>query len=208
VEVEKPASTVTTKKPQTVKKTDEFKTLRKAIYAMESGEEDSYDRVTSSCVSGIITIGSGQWYGMSARELLVRIRKADSKSFAKLDTAGIGQDLDELDWSSYRIDEMSDKAACIRLILCSKAGIRVQDEMMNEKLLSCRKEATALGVKNKDAQLLCAGICYMGGTRMLRQVLEHVEGNYTVENIRSAMERMDQGAVQRGGNALCDALNA
>lgn len=202
---EKPAATETTQKTVTTKTTDEFKTLRKAIYAMESGEEDGYDRVSGS-VGGVITIGNGQWYGMSARELLLRIRKADAATFAELDTAGIGQDLQEQDWSDYRIDADSDKAACIRRILCSKAGIRVQDEMMNEKLLSCRKEAAALGVKDKDAQLLCAGLCYMGGARALQQVLESVQGAYTMENICAVTEQMTDASVLRGVNVLCDVL--
>ena len=197
---------VTTQKTETPKKTDEFKTLRKAIYAMESGKEDGYDRVTAAYGNGVITIGSGQWYGMSARELLLRIRKADSKVFAKLDTAGIGEDLNQQDWSSYRIDLTSDKAACIRQILCSKAGIRVQDEMMNERLSGFRKEAVALGVQNKDAQMLCAGICHAGGIRMLRQVLGCVQGDYTVENIRNAMDNMGNVSALRCASALCDAL--
>lgn len=204
---DKPATTVTSKAPATAtKKTDEFKTLCKAIYAMESGKEDGYDRVSES-VGGIITIGSGQWYGMSARELLLRIRKADSKAFAKLDTVGIGEDLDTQDWSGYRIDASSQKADCIRQILGSKAGIRVQDEMMNEKLRACQKKAAALGVKDQDAQMLCAGLCYAGGARMLRQVLETVEGKYTVENIRTAMEQMGDAFLLTGGNLLCDALS-
>lgn len=203
---EKPAVAETTKKTGTVKAADEFKMLRKAIYAMESGKEDGYDRVSQS-VDGVITIGSGQWYGMSARELLLRIRKADAKSFAKLDTAGIGQDLDALEWSGYRIEAASEKADCIRQILCSKAGIRVQDEMMNEKLRACREAAEALGVKNQDAQLLCAGLYYVGGARMLQQVLEATQGTYTVKNICAAMKQMDAPSVLRGGNLLCEALS-
>lgn len=202
---DKPVAPVAAKKTETPKKTDEFKTLRKAIYAMESGE-DGYDRVTAAYGSGVITIGSGQWYGMSARELLLRIRKADAKAFAKLDTASIGQDLDNQDWSNYRIDPSSDKAACIRQILCSKVGMRVQDEMMNERLSSFRKEAKALGIRNKDAQMLCAGIRHAGGVRLLRQVLGCVQGEYTVENIRNAVNQMDDVSTLRCVNALCDAL--
>jgi len=197
---------VTTQKTQTPQKTDEFKSLRKAIYAMESGTEDGYDRVTAAYGSSVITVGSGQWYGVSAQELLLRIRKADSKAFAKLDTAGIGEDLDQQDWSGYRIDLASDKAECIRQILCSKAGIRVQDEMMNERLSGFRKEAAAMGVQNKDAQLLCAGICHVGGSRMLRQVLGCVQGDYTVESIRNAMDKMEEVSALRCASVLCDAV--
>lgn len=202
---DKPAATQTTQKSKTTKTTDEFKTLRKAIYAMESGDGEGYDRVSQS-VGGIIAIGSGQWYGTNARELLLRIRKDDSKAFVKLDTAGIGQDLDTLDWSDYRIEVSSEKADCIRQILSSKAGIRVQDEMMNEKLRACREEAKALGVKKQDAQMLCAGLYYVGGARMLQQVLKSVQGAYTVKNICAAIEQMNGASVVRSGNLLCDAL--
>ena len=201
---EKPAA-VTAKKTETPKKTDEFKSLRKAIYAMESGE-DGYGRVTAAYGSGVITVGSGQWYGASAQELLLRIRKKYSVTFEKLDTAGIGQDLDELDWNGYRIDPASEKAACIRQIIKSAAGVQVQDEMMNERLSGFRKEAAALGVQNKDAQLLCAGICHVGGSRMLRQVLDCVEGDFTVENIRNAMDKMEDVSALRCASVLCDAL--
>jgi hypothetical protein len=202
---DKPAKTETPKKTEMTKVTDEYKALRKAIYTMECGEENGYDRVCAS-FGGIITVGSGQWYGVSARDLLLRIRKADPTSFAKLDTTGIGDDLDQQDWSDYRIDVSSEKADCIRQILGSKVGVRVQDELMNEQLRACRKEAVAMGVKDQNAQLLCAGLCYVGGTRMLQQVLQSVQGAYTVENIRTAMNQMKNASVLRSGNVLCDAL--
>lgn len=203
VEEKKPVPAVKTETP---KKTDEFMTLRKAIYAMESGE-DGYGRVTASYGSGVITVGSGQWYGAGAQELLLRIRKKYAVTFEKLDTAGIGQDLDELDWNTYRIDPASEKAVCIRQILKSTAGVQVQDEMMNEQLSGFCKEAAALGVQNKDAQMLCVGICYAGGSRMLRQVLGCVEGEYNVENIRNAMNRMGNVSALRCVSTFCDALN-
>jgi hypothetical protein len=114
--------------------------------------------------------------------------------------------LDEIDWNSYRIDPTSEKAACIRQILRSTAGVQVQDEMMNERLSDFRKEAAAMGVQKKDAQMLCAAICHAGGVRMLRQVLDTVQGDYTVENIRNAMDNMGNVSTLRCASALCDAL--
>ena len=211
----KPAA-VTKTEPQTSKsaaattpqkKTDELAVLRKVIYALETGGEGCYDRITVSLNGGIITIGSGQWYGMKAGELLQRIRKADKTAFSRLDTAGIGQDLDEADWSSYRISADSDKAECIRRILCSEAGIRVQDEMMNEMLRSYQQESGALGVKDTDAQLLCAGVRHLGGERALERLLEKVQGGYTTESICAAMEQTGDVFLQAGVSALRDALN-
>lgn len=189
-----------------VQKTNRLETLRKVIYAMETGTEGAYDRINDSCAGGIITIGSGQWYGMEARELLLRIREADKTAFARLDTAGIGQDLDELDWSDYRIRVDSEKAECIRKILGSTVGIRMQDEMMNEKLRQYQKEAAALGVKGSDAQLLCAGVCHFGGVRALERVLGKVQGEYTLENICTAMKEAGDTSMQAGVNMICDAL--
>ena len=179
---ETPKTTTVTKK-----QTDDLAVLRKAIYAIETGGESDYDRIAASYAGGI-TIGSGQWYGMEAKELLMRIRKKYSVTFERLDTAGIGKDLDEQDWSSYRISADSEKAECIRQILGSSAGIKVQDEMMNERLRQYQKEAAALGVTNANAQLLCAGLCHFGGTGVMKRVLDKVQGDYTVENICAAIE--------------------
>lgn len=171
----------------TQKKTDDMAVVRKAIYAIETGSESGYDHIAESYAGGI-TIGSGQWYGMEAKELLLRIRNKYSVTFARLDTAGIGQDLDEQDWSSYRISADSEKAECIRQLLGSAGGIKVQDEMMNERLRQYQKEAAALGVTNSDAQLLCAGLRHFGGAGVMKRVLDKVQGAYTVENICAAME--------------------
>lgn len=190
---------------QAAKPVDELAALRQAVYTMETGGKGGYDRVTDAY--GTITVGGGQWHGEEARELLLRIRSADAKAFAKLDTALIGQDLDQADWSSYRIQDGSEKAQCIRQILGSPAGIRVQDEMMNELLATYRKEAKALGVKKTDAQLFCAGLLHLSGSAALRQVLDGVEGGYTLDNIRAAVDTLEDPFLQRSASRLCSALD-
>lgn len=174
-------------------------TLRKTIYELETGGEAGYDRVTDAY--GVITVGSGQWHGVEARDLLLRIRQKDQETFAWFDTAGVGQDLDNLDWSGYCIGAGSEKAQCISQILGSAAGIQVQDKMMNEKLHQYQMEAAALGVEDAKAQLLCAGLRHFGGAGTLERVLNKVPGAYTVENMRTAVE--GTGYAER----ICDILS-
>lgn len=184
--------------------------LRKAICSVETGGDGGYDRITESYLGGIsghaITIGSGQWYGMEARELLMQIRSADEKRFAKLDTAGIGLDLDEQDWNSYRICPDSDKAECIRAILSSNAGIRVQDEMIDRRMLSYMQEAEKLGVTKLEAKMLCAGLRHLGGANAVERVLGQVEGKYTLENIYEALSGEEFGYLRASGTMLYNAI--
>lgn len=183
----------------------QMETLRKAVYALETGGEACYDRIT--IFSGYsIAIGSGQWYGADAQELLRRIRNADKTAFEKLDNAGIGRDVDELDWNDYQISEESEKAACIRAILSSKTGIRVQDEMMDERLVACMKEAKSLGVTQLDAKMLCAVLYHLGGDRMVEDILAGTEGAYTVEAICTALDAQEFFNMRRSCRTVYDAI--
>lgn len=175
--------------------------LRRMIYQIETGGDGNYDRVTDAY--GVITVGSGQWFGNEARELLMRIRKADPVGFNQADTAGIGRDLDAGSWQNYRICADSDKMRAISRILGSEAGIRVQDEMMDEKLEQYRDDAVAMGVRDMDAQLLCAGLRHLGGSAMVRQVLSDSAGDYSAEAICAALEKADSGFLRIGGQLLC-----
>lgn len=188
-----------------VKQPDYLAMLRKAIYAMETGSKDSYDSITTS-YGGVIAIGGGQWYGMEAKALLQRIRNTDKSAFAKLDTAGIGADLEEADWSRYQISVDSEKAECIRRILDSTTGRKVQDAVMNETLRQYQKEAAALGVKSTDAQWLYAGLRHLLGARAVKHLLEQVEGGYTVENICGVLDTTDDVSMGAGANMICRAL--
>lgn len=208
VEQKKPVNEVKTNAAGATEKQMEL--LRKAIYSIETGGDGCYDRITESCSGGIggraITVGSGQWYGMEAQSLLLKIRSADKKAFAKLDTAGIAGDLEEQDWNSYQICADSDKAECIRAILCSDAGIRVQDELIDQRMLSYMEEAEELGVTKLDAKMLCAGLRHLGGANAVKQVLEQVDGKYTLKNIYEVLNSGEFGCLRAGGAMLYEAL--
>lgn len=181
---------------------EKVEALCRAISALETGADGNYEAIGQG-YDGLVTLGRGQWYANEARELLLRIRNADPEAFNRLDTAGIGEDLQAQNWQEYRIDPASDKARCIAAILGSAPGIREQNDMMKETLRECQDEAAALGVLDEDAQLACAAVRYMGGKAALRQVLNRVQDNCSVQSICNAMGEL--GYV--GANLICDALS-
>lgn len=74
--------------------------MRNIIYTVETvgqvyGNKDYVDfteAYSNSSTEHAITIGTGQWYGVEARDLLNLIRQTDANLFASLDTAGIRAD--------------------------------------------------------------------------------------------------------------------
>ena len=177
---------------QTVKKTQtptaaQIKQLRQAICAVETGCDGDYGYVTTG-IGTTIAIGGGQWYGTEAHALLAKIRTADPDAFAALDTAGIGADLDNSDWNSYNISADSEKAQSIRAILCSEAGIRVQEQLLDKQAKSALQAAIKLGVKDTEALLLCAGFYHLAGGNTLQRVLKQLQGDPTPENILTALD--------------------
>ena len=172
-----------------------------AISILETGAEDRYDRIGRS-YDGCVMLGCGQWYANDARQLLRRIQKADPEEFARLDTAGIAEDLQQ-DWKTYRLDPDSEKGPCIRNLLASETGVREQRSLMEETLLSYQAEVAAAGVSEPDAQLICAAVRYMGGTEGLRRVLSRVGSECSVEALCTAMAEL--GYV--GSALICDALS-
>lgn len=112
--------------------------MRNILYAVETGRQvyggKQYDNFTpaytNSQAEHAITIGAGAWYATEAKRLLVAIRDADPDGFDKLDTAGIGKDLDTAAWSTYKVEKGSEKAKCIVAIIGSTTGIQCQDALM------------------------------------------------------------------------------
>lgn len=176
--------------------------LRRAISILETGKQDNYGMIGKG-YDGRITIGCGQWYAEQARDLLLSIQQEDPEGFARMDTAGIGQDLQTANWQDYRLDPASDRAECITAILTGDVGVRVQNAWMAKELLQHQAEAGRLGVTDVDAQLACAAIRYMGGTVAVRQVIEMTQGECTVETVYSAMKELGLA----GADLIRDALN-
>lgn len=162
---------------------EQMEKLRRVIYAMETGGKASYDDITEVC-GRAMSIGCGQWYGAEAQELLCRIRSEDEKAFNKLDVAGIGTDLDEEDWNQYLVSEDSEKYACIRTILSSQAGKQVQDEMMDEQLVSFMEGAKTQATAKRKAKMI---LRYLGGTSAVDKMLVQVKEGYTPKTICTAL---------------------
>ena len=170
--------------------------LRKIMYAVETGGEvygkcdyaDFTEAYTNTPEEHAITIGAGQWYGPEAKTLLNNIRKADPALFESLDTAGIASDLDNANWSTYKVSKTSAKAKCIKAIISSEVGKKCQDQLMDEQLMKYMKEAADLGVTDVKAQMMCANIRHLGGLSALKRVLNKTSKPYTVDSIYNAMK--------------------
>ena len=192
------AKPVQSTKPKTPT-ADQIKLLRKAICAAESGGEIGYGCVSTHAG---IAIGGGQWYGSEARTVLERIRTADPEAFRRLDTAGIGTDLDHVSWSDYRILPDSEKAVSIRAILSSDAGIRVQEEMLDAQATASLKAAIKLGIKDENALILCAGLEHFAGAAALNRILKQVDGDVTVASVLAVVSTPEYARLHPIATAL------
>lgn len=159
--------------------------LLDAIYTVETGGEADYDAFGIQGTS--VTIGSGQWQGLAARDLLVKIRNADEETFKKLDTAGIGEDLDSLNWSTYLVAADSEKGKCIQSILSSDTGIFVQDECLKDRLYAYYEEAEDLGINGSAGCLMYAGLRHVYGARTVNALLETAE-NPNADTLHATMD--------------------
>lgn len=170
--------------------------LREAVYGLVSGNA-RYDQINElpGCT---MAIGRGQWFGAEAQALLLKIREADPEGFEKLDTAGIGYDLDHTDWSSYIVSPESEKAACLSQILGSRVGVRVQDAQMNERLKQYMLAAKNMGVQDVKGQMVCVVLYHLGGIETVSAVLDSMSSEYTGENIIKALKVAEFASLRRG----------
>jgi hypothetical protein len=105
-----------------------------------------------------------------------------------LDTAGIAYDLDNCNWSTYKLSKTSAKAKCIQKIISSPEGIRCQDYLLDEQMKTYLQEAKNLGVTKLDAQMMCANLRHLGGLAAVKRVLGKTTGGYTMDNIYAALQ--------------------
>lgn len=178
--------------------------LREAVYGLVSGDT-RYDRVTELTGRGM-AIGRGQWFGAEAQALLLKIRQTDPEAFATLDTAGIGYDLDNADWSSYLISADSEKAACMSQILGSRVGVRVQDALMNARLQQYMLAAKKMGVKDVKGQMVCVAIYHLGGVEAVSAVLDSLSEECTGDAIVSALKAPEFVSLRRGCRMVCNSI--
>lgn len=178
---------------------DRLEPLRQVIATVEGS---AYDRVDDA-YGDAISVGMGQWYGNRAKALLQQIREADEAAFDRLDTAGVAEDL-EKDWSRYSPNVQ--KKACIRGILRSDSGIRVQDRLLEQQLSEHLQEASELETQDEAAVQLYALLRHLGGAATARRVLDRVEGDVTAEAIVDAMTAPDTRRLHSAADMLLQLL--
>lgn len=170
--------------------------IRKIIYAVETGGQvygnvrydDFTEAYANSSIEHAITIGGGAWYATEAQRLLKLIRTKNPTVFKKLDTAGIGIDLDTKNWATYKVQKGSDKTKCIQKIIGSATGIKCQDLLIDEQMQAYVDEVSALGVTDIQALLMCANFRHQGGLSAVKRILAKTQKPYTLNNVYKACQ--------------------
>lgn len=164
--------------------------IRKMFYAVETGGliygNCRYDDVTgvygNTANETAIMIGAGQWYATEAQELLNLIRQTDSVMFQKMDTAGIGADLDSENWNYYAIDADGAKGQCIKAIINTPIGRQCQDQMMDKQIRNYLETAKSAGITDLGGQVMYAETRHLGGKSAADRILGHCEKPYNAYN--------------------------
>lgn len=170
--------------------------IRKIIYAVETGGQvygnvrydDFTEAYANSSIEYAITIGGGAWYATEAQRLLKLIRTKNPTVFKKLDTAGIGIDLDTKNWATYKVQKGSDKAKCIQKIIGSATGIKCQDLLIDEQMQAYVDEVSTFGVTDIQALLMCANFRHQGGLSAVKRILAKTQKPYTLNNVYKACQ--------------------
>lgn len=206
-QVKTPKAPVTVTSTYSKLSSSQIEVMRKILYAVETGGQvygrqdysDFTEAYTNSSIEHAITIGAGQWYATEAQRLLLYIRYRDPAAFKKLDTAGIGTDLDTKDWSVYGgtanpIKAGSAKAKCIQNIISSSIGVQCQNYFMYLQIKEYEEEVKSYCSKNSitlaDARAMCMmiNIRHQGGFCAVTRVLGKTAKPVTLDNIYKALQ--------------------
>ena len=172
--------------------------VEQAVNLLESGSIQAYDRVGLR-PDGSVTLGSGQWHGNQAKDLVRQIRDADPVAFATLDTADLAAALEE-DWCSYSWNEA--QKDCLQAVLGSEAGLAVQQALMRQRLAEGQQLAETLGVTQAEAKLACGALYCLGGNVAVRRAVSLSGGDLSSKAICGAMDTLGYS-----GMVILDALN-
>ena len=170
--------------------------LRQALMLLESG--GGYDRLGWTA-EGKLMLGCGQWYGDQARELLTQVRNLDSQTFDELDTAGLAAILNE-NWNDPVFTPAQQD--CLKAILRSNAGVRIQKEMVSDQLAAGSSLAEDLGVSQEEAKLACGALYCLGGAMAVRRAVNMTGSDRGLQSLCGAMDTMGYA-----GSVIADALN-
>ena len=176
--------------------TEQKNVLRKIIYAVETGGQvygqqdysDFTEAYTNSSEEHAITIGAGQWYATEAQTLLKRIHDADTAQWNRLDSIGLWEQVQETDWSCFNISRNSQFANLIVQLISSKIGVKCQDNLMDEQLVTYADEALKQGVTDARAQAMCVNFRHQGGLGAVTRILAKTQKPYTLDNLYAACQ--------------------
>lgn len=171
--------------------------IKKILYAVETGGqvygkqdyEDFTEAYTNSSAEHAITIGAGQWYGLEAKRLLTRIQYASPATWKKYDPKNlVWNDLKNENWSSYKIDEKSDKAKIIVKMISSPVGIKCQDQLMYQQIEEMENEIRKLGITEPRSVGMFINIRHQGGYGAVTRVLKKTKRPVSLDNIYNALK--------------------
>lgn len=176
--------------------TEQKNVLRKIIYAVETGGQvygqqdysDFTEAYTNSSEEHAITIGAGQWYATEAQTLLKRIHDADTEAWNRLDSIGLWEQVQEADWSCFNISKNSQFANLIVQLISSRIGVKCQDSLMDEQLVTYADEALKQGVTDARAQAMCVNFRHQGGQGAVTRILAKTQKPYTLDNLYAACQ--------------------
>jgi len=132
-----------------------------------------------------ITIGAGGWMGQTGQKLLKRIRTNHPDVFNRLDTQGIGNDIDNADWGHYCVGANSDKAKAIIAIITSEEGKKEQDIQIREDMVEYIKEANErFDLHDKKGIAIYMNVRHIFGPNNLQsRLFDKLTKPYTYEKI-------------------------
>ena len=132
-----------------------------------------------------ITIGAGGWMGQTGQKLLKRIRTNHPDVFNRLDTQGIGNDIDNADWGHYCVGANSDKAKAIIAIITSEEGKKEQDIQIREDMVEYIKEANErFDLHDKKGIAIYMNVRHIFGPNNLQsRLFDKLTKPYTYEQI-------------------------
>lgn len=135
------------------------------------------------------TAGAYQEYGENLRQLLLAIQKQYPKTFKKLDTAKIAQDLKRSwgDSTPYQVKAGSKKAKCIQKIITSSAGKLVQDQRALTLLDEYLRDIRSLGVTNLRCGLFMAECYHLGGYAAIQRVVGRATNKNSISALRKSL---------------------
>ena len=161
-----------------------LESLRNAVISLETGDGLCYGAVNTD-PAGRVTLGCGQWYGAKAVQLLRQIWTEDETLFQ-------GLNMDQL-LSAETLPRFDEKQCeILRAALTSEAGIRIQNQWMDQSLQSWMDQARSLGITEWDSLLLCGAIYQLRGAAVAERIIAEADAP-TKEVLLNVIKNLEPG---------------